>query len=32
MLGDRLPGEVGIFGFNAGFMQHILPPGLNGPI
>ncbi|MEE3753122.1 hypothetical protein [Mycobacterium intracellulare] len=31
MLGDRLPGEVGIFGFNAGFMQHILPPGLNAP-
>lgn len=28
---DRLPGEVGIFGFNAGFMQHILPPGLNAP-
>jgi hypothetical protein len=31
MLGSRLPGEVGIFGFNAGFMQHILPPGLNAP-
>lgn len=28
---DRLPGEVGIFGFNAGFMQHILPPSLNAP-
>jgi len=30
-LSNRLPGEIGIFGFNAGFMQHILPPSLNAP-
>ncbi len=30
-LNEYLPGEVGIFGFNAGFMQHILPPSLNAP-
>jgi hypothetical protein len=27
----RLPGEIGIFGFNTGFMRHILPPSLNAP-
>lgn len=30
-LNDRLPGDVGIFGFNAGFLRHILPPSLNAP-
>jgi hypothetical protein len=27
----RLPGEIGIFGFNTGFLRHILPPSLNAP-
>jgi hypothetical protein len=29
---DRLPGEVGIFGYNAGYLRHVLPPSLNSPI